>query len=959
MPWLVVVVWGLAVAARGVAQAPDPDLTWHTLTTAHFDITYHDPLEPLAQRLAVVAEHASRVLSRALGYRASERTLILLLDHTDEANGMASVLPRNEIQLYASAPDDLSPIGDYDDWLATLVIHEHTHILHIDQIGGVAQVLNALLGKSAAPNAVQPRWFIEGLATYEETHQTSGGRGRSSLFDMMLRMDVLSEKFLSIDQLSNDPVRWPHGDLRYLYGSRFVTFIAERHGDDALAQLGRDYGRQTFPYGLNRIAKRATGFTFIDLYEQFHAALRERYGAQRDAIVAEGEVEGRPISPHADTVRSPRFLRDGGLAFYRGDGSTHGGLYTLAGELLTRSAGEAVFAPHASGTQLIYSQVAPYRDIYGLHDLFRLDLKTGESVRLTTGLRASQPDVSPDGREVAFITQKSGTSQLELAALRDIEGTRRALIAASPHTQVFTPRYSPDGKTLAVSVWRAGGYRDIVLVDRKTGAQRDVTRDRAQDTGPTFSPDGTRVYFSSDRSGVANIYAFELARGVTSQVTNVVAGAYQPVVSPDGAKLVYVGYTSDGFGLHELDLATAPERLAEPYHDRRPSPATTNDASARPRPIHDYNPLQTLAPHNYQLSLEEHALGYELGIHVAGSDVAGFHRYRLHVAVGLEQSDPGVSLHYAYGRSPLSPAVGVFRQVYVRTDLRVGGQQRRWFAEHLGASAGVSYRFPSVMRSQRLDFDYSLVHVERARPFGGGLDPNDPPPRLPILGWDPSAGFGYRYSDVTRQSYDVSASSGQSFGVRVDATDPIMGREQRSVSLRLSGRKYVAMPWLQQHVLAAGYLGGFAGGDGGRVGVFSLGGFPEDTALPSLYDFAVFGSLPSLGGVALRGYPQGHRSGRQFHLLQTEYRFPLFAPEWGPYTLPLYLRRVFADLFADVGNAFSDLTTPKDVLVGVGAELFATFELSYRVSFHLRIGMAHGLGEGGETQFYAHIGSPF
>ena len=56
--------------------------------------------------------------------------------------------------------------------------------LHTDHIGGVPAIVNAVFGKQWAPNQVQPRWILEGLAVYEETLHTSGGRLRSSIWDM-------------------------------------------------------------------------------------------------------------------------------------------------------------------------------------------------------------------------------------------------------------------------------------------------------------------------------------------------------------------------------------------------------------------------------------------------------------------------------------------------------------------------------------------------------------------------------------------------------------------------------------------------------------------------------------------------------------------------------------------------------------------------------------------------------
>jgi hypothetical protein len=186
-----------------------PSLVYHTLRTPHFDITYHDPLGEQAQRLAAAAEHVNSILSRSLQFTSSARTQILLTDDEDDANGVAAVVPRNEIHLLAASPSDLSPLGDYDDWTTLLITHEYTHILHLDQIGGLAAVINAVLGKTVAFNTLQPRWFIEGLATYEESAHTSGGRMRSSLYEMFLRMDALEANLPSLAQLSNDAERGP------------------------------------------------------------------------------------------------------------------------------------------------------------------------------------------------------------------------------------------------------------------------------------------------------------------------------------------------------------------------------------------------------------------------------------------------------------------------------------------------------------------------------------------------------------------------------------------------------------------------------------------------------------------------------------------------------------------------------------------------------------------------------
>ena len=256
------------------------------------------------------------------------------------------------------------------------------------------------------------------------------------------------------------------------------------------------------------------------------------------------------------------------MIYFAGDNRSLGALRTLDARTGTRLetraevAGIAAPAPHPDGRHVVYSALDAHRDLYAFNVLFSLDLTTGERERLTHGARAQEPDVSPDGRYVVYTINSAGTTHLATAELADVPGTQRVLVRSRRFEQIYAPRFSPDGRTIAYSCWSAGGFRDLRLVEVATGAVRDVMRDRAYDSGPAWSPDGGTLYFSSDRTGVANIHAWERATGRVQQVTNVLAGAFQPTISQDGERLVYVGYTSYGFDLFSLPLD--PRRFAQP-----------------------------------------------------------------------------------------------------------------------------------------------------------------------------------------------------------------------------------------------------------------------------------------------------------------------------------------------------------------------------------------------------------
>jgi hypothetical protein len=99
--------------------------------------------------------------------------------------------------------------------------------------------------------------------------------------------------------------------------------------------------------------------------------------------------------------------------------------------------------------------------------------------------------------------------------------------------------------------------------------------------------------------------------------------------------------------------------------------------------------------------------------------------------------------------------------------------------------------------------------------------------------------------------------------------------------------------------------------------------------------------------------------GNQYHLAQLEYRLPIVRINRGILTLPLYFNRLWATVFADVGDAFMDDLDLSRFRVGVGAELHLDFTIFYVLQYSLRIGYARGLMEGGIDQFYGHLGVPF
>lgn len=100
---------------------------------------------------------------------------------------------------------------------------------------------------------------------------------------------------------------------------------------------------------------------------------------------------------------------------------------------------------------------------------------------------------SPDGRSIAFTSDRTGAPQIWLLTLGDAEPR----LLTKQGKQNLRPRFSPDGQSIA-HVQGSGGSFSIALTDIASGATRELTNG-PRDTGPSFSPSGKSIIYIEDR----------------------------------------------------------------------------------------------------------------------------------------------------------------------------------------------------------------------------------------------------------------------------------------------------------------------------------------------------------------------------------------------------------------------------------------------------------------------------
>ncbi|MBM4362990.1 MAG: PD40 domain-containing protein, partial [Deltaproteobacteria bacterium] len=660
----------------------------------------------------------------------------------------------------------------------------------------------------------------------------------------------------------------------------------------------------------------------------------------------------------------PRCARRGEapeLLYYRDDGNRIPGFYRLslrpetpaydAGlELVERAVGSPRSADVDGDCGLVFDSSLPSLRRYGFDDLVRSPLgpaTTGAANvarrRLTSGLRARSPDVSPDGRRVAFVRNHGGTTTLEVADLDASGGlgSPRTAARSRPREQVFSPRFAPDSRRIAYGVWTEGGHRDLRILDLETGVVEELFHDRAVDGQPSFSPDGKTLYFSSDRSGISNIYALDLATRRLRQVTNVLGGAFFPEPSPDGRSLVYVGYTSYGYDLWEIPLREEELLPAPPPPPPRPDPERS--APTERWPVVPYDMTETLGPYRYDVEYGPGTFGDAVTISTSGADMTGQHQFGLAFTWDTGLASPAGSASYTYARLPVWLGTSAFRFVAPRAPVQVGDRRLPVRESIIGATTSVSYPIPLDLASQTVSVSYTASAHDTDFPVARLVDPYaDALPRARdyFLG---SVRAGYWFSNTAGTAFGLSPEQGVTFSLSTDLAGPFTGSDASLTAVEGRAIGYVLSPIGEHQVLALALSGGTAGGSFPGRGFYYTGGFTD--ADP--YDTVRSGLIQ--GGFVLRGFPPGAFVGRQYNLANLEYRFPLLWVYRGVSTLPAFLNAFTGTLFADYGGAYDRMDSSDPLAVyrlGVGAELRFGFTLGYFLGTNLRLGVARGFGDG-------------
>ncbi len=575
-------------------EYPQNHLPWYTIESEHFFVHYQEGSSYSAQKTSKIAEEIYGPVTSLYQHEPERKVSIVLRDREDFSNGAAFFFD-NKIEIWVPALD--TPLRGTHHWLRNVITHEFTHMVQLGASMKRSQRIQSIYmqwlsyedvrrpdvlygypsGIITHPFAtvIIPAWFAEGTAQYQrhnlnhdfwDTHR-----------DMLLRTRILSGTALNLHQMGHFTSKNSlERELVYNQGFDFTLYLTDRFGEDIIADLSRhaaNSGRSNF----NTVMKQVTGVPADKLY---HDWLNDRESFYEQQISGLNPASFTQIETNGFFNFYPQFSLNGkyfayltnrgrdhartSLVIYSNDSetvindiggfdlndsrqqymSTHGIYSNPSIDFISNR-----FSFSPDNRKIAYSRARKNRYGETYQDIYLFDLESEEKKKITESARIQDPAWHPTENKIAAVQLKDGTQNLVLldADTRDIHQVTNFNSAET----VYTPVWG-DENTIYFST-ASSGNRNIYKTDISGGQLQPVLSHHDVDfRDPWMDFEKGILYFSSDISGIFNIYKKFLTDDSIHQITDVIGGAFMPHVKNDS--LYVADYYSDGYKISGISL---------------------------------------------------------------------------------------------------------------------------------------------------------------------------------------------------------------------------------------------------------------------------------------------------------------------------------------------------------------------------------------------------------------------
>jgi hypothetical protein len=563
---------------------------FETLETGDMRLVYTSPLQSyLVPQVAVSFENSLQWHRQFWDYHPKGRMEVLMHDLWHYGNAGARPVPDNHITLGIEPYAHEYESGPAPERMGSSMNHEMAHIFTVDKPTGTDRFYRSIFFGKVTPNSeappsmlfaymttprwYSPRWYLEGYAVYLETWMNGGlGRVIGPYDEMVFRTMVRdSARIYDVVGLESEgtTVDFQVGVNSYLYGTRFVSYLALRYGNDSLRTwFDRAPGSRAY---FSSQFKKVYGRSLAEEWERWIAWEREWQQGNLDSIRQHPVTPIRPITDRALGAVSRGYFDSTANALYvavryPGEEAAIAAIDVATGETrriatISGASGFSVtslaFDP-ASRTLFYTTSNADWRH------LLALDMETGDSRKLLTNARIGDLVFDPASRALWGVRHDNGLSTIVRVPYPYTEWQQ---VRTLPYGRdLFDLDVSPDGSTLIGSQEEIDGSTRLVKMDVAALAAGDTTHQVLFEFGNwspstfVYSPDGKFLFGSSYYSGVSNIFRYDLERQVMAPLSNAETGYFKPVPVSADSVLVFQ-FTGRGF-LPSLIPNQVPEQVS-------------------------------------------------------------------------------------------------------------------------------------------------------------------------------------------------------------------------------------------------------------------------------------------------------------------------------------------------------------------------------------------------------------
>lgn len=565
----------LLMIAASLPLAGQQKITLQEYQTSNLKLVFPD------KNTSYLVPHTVRSFENALAfhkkfwrYTPSGPTNILFNDFSDIGNGGTSVIPWNFLNIGISPFDYTFSVVPSNERMQWLMSHELTHQTMCDMSSRFDRGISKFFGSKVmadnrdplslvysyltTPRWYSPRWYHEGIAVFMETWMSGGiGRVMGGYDEMVFRTMVRDSSFFyNVIGLETEgtTIDFQVGVNSYLYGTRFVSYLAHQYGIEKLKEF----------YSRTDSSRRFYASQFKQVYhtpvqEEWDKWIRFEKDFQRANMAT---IAKQPVTPYRKLVEKPL----GSVSrpcFDRAEGKVYVAV-NFPGKLAhiesidLKTGSRRTVAPVPS-PGLYYVTSLAYDDssktlFASTHNsdwrgLQSIDARTGQVKSLIKFDRAGSLVFNHKDHAIYGVQVMSG---------------RTTIIRIMPPYRTWQELYtlpfgkdfsdldiSPDGLTISGTLSDVQGKQQLVvmqiadLLAGKTEFSKVYEFEDNPAANFVFSPDGKYLYGTSYYTGVSNVFRIALDTKEPEILTNATTGFFRPLpLSKDS--MMILDYTPEG-----------------------------------------------------------------------------------------------------------------------------------------------------------------------------------------------------------------------------------------------------------------------------------------------------------------------------------------------------------------------------------------------------------------------------